>query len=340
MKIIAFFNNKGGVGKTSLVYHLSWMYSSQRVNVLAADLDPQANLTSMFLDEDKLETLWPDGEHPDSVLGCLRPIIRGLGDLATPHLESVSADSLLGSPISLLVGDLGLSSFEDKLSASWPLCSDRDESAFRVSSAFYRMLLAAGEKAVADVILVDVGPNLGAINRAALIAADYVIIPLAPDLFSMQGLRNLGPTLRRWRIEWRERSLKNPAPDLALPEGNMNPAGYVFMQHFAVGRRPVKAFDRWTQKIPREYRVSVLGESDNADVKVDSDPHCLAQLKHYRSLMPMAMEARKPMFYLKPADGAIGAHTYAVQACFDDFQQLAGRIAAACGLEAGLYQYK
>ena len=37
MKTIAFFNNKGGVGKTTLVYHLAWMY---------ADLDPQANLTA------------------------------------------------------------------------------------------------------------------------------------------------------------------------------------------------------------------------------------------------------------------------------------------------------
>ena len=60
MKTIAFFNNKGGVGKTSLVYHLAWMYARLGVNVLAADLDPQANLTSMFLDDEKLEPLWPE----------------------------------------------------------------------------------------------------------------------------------------------------------------------------------------------------------------------------------------------------------------------------------------
>ena len=48
MKSIAFFNNKGGVGKTSLIYHLAWMFAERGVNVLAVDLDPQANLTSMF----------------------------------------------------------------------------------------------------------------------------------------------------------------------------------------------------------------------------------------------------------------------------------------------------
>jgi cellulose biosynthesis protein BcsQ len=344
MKIIAFFNNKGGVGKTSLVYHLTWMYAQHGVKVLAADLDPQANLTAMFLDEDKLESLWPEGEHPNTILGSLRPIIRGIADLTPPRLETFSDASLLSAqlfsaPISLLVGDLGLSAFEDKLSASWPLCNDRDESAFRVISAFFRMIIAGASQVHADVVLVDVGPNLGAINRAALIAADYVIIPLAPDLFSLQGLRNLGPTLRRWRSEWNERLTKNPAADLTLPIGHMKPAGYVFMQHFAMDRRPVKAFDRWMQRIPREYRVSVLGESCNCDVEVDSDPNCLAKLKHYRSLMPMAMEARKPMFFLSPADGAIGAHTYAVRACAQDFKQLAGKIATACGIEAGVYSF-
>lgn len=325
MKIVTFFNNKGGVGKTSLVYHLSWAYALLGVRVLAVDLDPQANLTSMFLEDEPLEALWPQGEHPRTVLGILRPIIRGLGDIESPH------PTQLQPAISLLPGDLGLSTFEDKLSANWPLCNDRDESAFRVTSSFYRMITQAAEKARPGVVLVDVGPNLGAINRAVLIATDHIIIPLAPDLFSMQGLRNLGPTLRRWRLEWEERRGRNPAPDLSLPLGTMNPAGYVFMQHFARNRRPVKAFDRWMQRIPEEYRTSVLGETQADPVQVDTDPHCLAKLKHYRSLMPMAMEARKPMFLLKPADGAIGAHVYAVQDCRKEFAQLAHKIAQVAG---------
>lgn len=56
-KVIAFFNNKGGVGKTSLVYHLAWMYADLGKRVVAADLDPQANLTSAFLEVDTLERL-------------------------------------------------------------------------------------------------------------------------------------------------------------------------------------------------------------------------------------------------------------------------------------------
>jgi cellulose biosynthesis protein BcsQ len=329
VKTIAFFNNKGGVGKTSLAYHLAWMYADQGLNVVAADLDPQANLTSMFLDEDRLEQLWPEGAHPRSILGAIQPILRGTGDIAAPHVEAV-ADN-----IGLIVGDLGLSSFEDKLSDAWPRCHDGDEAAFRVISAFYRLLLRAAEEREAQLVLIDVGPNLGAINRAALIGAEHAVIPLAPDLFSLQGLRNLGPTLRRWRREWQDRRGRNPDPDLRLPTGDMTPAGYVILQHAVRLDRPVQAYERWMTRIPGEYRQAVLDAPGHGFSLITDDPFCLALLKHYRSLMPLAMEARKPIFFLKPADGAIGAHAAAVQDCYRDFCRLALRVAEASGFPIG-----
>ena len=311
MKIIAFFNNKGGVGTTTLAYHMGWMLSDLNCRVVMADLDPQANLSSMFLDEDRLDELWPTGKHPCTIQGVLEPIIRGIGDIGQPHLEEISDE------IGLIVGDLGLSTFEDRLSESWPKCHNRDEAAFRVMTAFYRAMLRAANDWKAEYVLVDVGPNLGAINRSALIAADHVIVTLASDLFSLQGLRTLGPQLRDWRAAWQELRLKNPDHDLPLPAGKIAPLGYVLRQD-----RPM----RWMNRIPGEYRESVLSESPDGAPTVEQDPHCLASLKHYRSLMPMAMEARKPMFHLRPADGAIGAHVAAVLDCGRDFQRLTERI--------------
>lgn len=330
--VIGFFNNKGGVGKTSLVYHLAWMYANLGLRVVAADLDPQANLTAAFLDEDRLEFLWPDGDHPNTIFGCIQPLQRGTGDIATPHLEDVSESqpSLFDTqpnPVALLVGDLLLSSFEDELSDVWPRCLDGNQRAFRVMSAFWRIMQIAATNHNADVILMDLGPNLGAINRAALIAADYVVVPLSPDLFSLQGLRNLGPTLRRWRREWQERLAKNPVADLLLPGGLMEPAGYVVLQHSVRLDRPVQAYERWIARIPSEYRNAVLDEKSGTNISIAADPQCLALLKHYRSLMPLAQEAHKPMFYLKPADGAIGSHTQAVQSAYSDFRALARKIA-------------
>lgn len=331
MRTIAFFNNKGGVGKTSLVYHLARMYAELGLSVLAADLDPQANLTSMFLHEDRLEELWPDvphdgrSAHSQTVFGALRPLLEGTGDIGVPHIEPID-DSL-----ALLVGDLALSASEDELNSQWPFCMDGKPRAFRVLSAFWRTIEAAAQVRGAELVLMDVGPNLGAINRAALIAAEYVVIPLAPDLYSLQGLRNLGPTLRRWRAEWGERSQRNPLPELSMPKGAMEAAGYVVMQHGVRLDRPVKAYDRWMARIPTVYWEAVLAKGPGKIPKnVGTDPECLATLKHYRSLMPLAQEARKPMFALQPADGAIGGHAQAVQDCYKDFRKLARDTALRC----------
>ncbi len=324
MKTIAFFNNKGGVGKTSLVYHLAWMFADHGIKILAVDLDPQANLTAMFLNEDRLESLWPDGDHPDTVFGAIQPILRGIGDIAHPHVEKIHPN------LGLLPGDLGLSRFEDKLSNDWPRCHNREESAFRTMTAFHR-IIQQGTDWGAELVLIDVGPNLGAINRAALIASDQVCLPLAPDLFSLQGLKNLGPTLREWREIWSDLLPKAPA-NLSLPKGSMQPIGYIVMQHGILDSRPVKAYKRWMDRIPGVYRESVLGEENETLPSVAQDPYCLSLLKHYRSLMPMAMEARKPIFFLKSADGAIGAHIEAVKSCYTDFNKLASKIAAQAGI--------
>ncbi len=326
MTTIAFFNNKGGVGKTSLVYHLAWMYDELGLRVLVADLDPQANLTAMFLDEEALEGLWPEGKPRKTLLAPLLPLLEGEGGIADPHVVDIEG-------IGLLAGDLDLSRFEDELSQQWPYCLDIGKPrAFRVIGAFHQILARAAQLREADIVLIDVGPNLGAINRSALIAADHVVVPLAPDLFSLRGLQNLGPRLREWRSGWTERLKKRPA-GLDLPQGRMEPLGYVVMQqHAARLDRPVKAYARWMARIPAVYHEAVLGEAvGQTGVSIEDDSHCLAALKHYRSLMPLAQEARKPMFLLKPADGAIGSHAKAVRDCYADFGVLAKKIAERAG---------
>jgi len=324
--VIAFFNNKGGVGKTSLVYHLAWMYSDLGLRVLAVDLDPQANLTAAFFDEDWLEDIWGDGAHELTVYRSILPLVRGTGDIEQPHPVSAS-----GGP-AVLPGDLSLSAFEDELSSQWPFALSGNERAFRVLSALWRVMQLAAQRSKSQVILMDLGPNLGSINRAGLIAADYVVVPLSPDLFSLQGLRNLGPAFEKWRREWKDRLDRKPAFDVSLPAGRMQPLGYVVQQHSVRLDRPVKAYDKWINRIPLDYRTFVLSKPSAAKLSIQNDPHKLALLRHYRSLMPMAQEARKPMFHLKPADGAIGAHFQSVLEARKDFQALAESIALKANL--------
>ncbi len=333
--ILTFFNNKGGVGKTSLLYHLAWTFADLKKNVVTIDLDPQANLTAAFLDEDRIESIWNKQQPGSTIYQCVSPL-ADVGDIAHPQLQRIAQH------LHLLPGDVALSSYEDDLSEQWP-GSMKDNHLYRplrILSAFWQVIQMAVCQVQADIVLVDVGPNLGAINRSVLLATDYVAIPLGADLFSLQGLNNLGPTLKSWQKQWNKRldnwndnGEKTKFPDFKLPEGQMKPIGYLCQQHSVRLDRPVKAYDKWIKRIPNMYRQSVLNENKVKNIQPAEDPYCLATIKHYRSLIPMAQEHRKPIFHLTPADGAIASHANAVQSAKKDFRDLAALIAEKIALK-------
>jgi cellulose biosynthesis protein BcsQ len=331
--IVTFFNNKGGVGKTSLVYHTAWMLSELGRRVLAVDLDPQANLTAAFLDEEKLVELWEgsDDERPDTdtartVYRAVQPLLE-VGDLKPVTPVPIS------SRLALVPGDLALAGFEDELATQWGKALGETElyRAFRILSAFWAIAQDAASAHGAELVLFDVGPNLGALNRAALLATDHVVVPLGGDLFSIQGLRNLGPTLARWRSGWKTRRDNWKSPTLKLPGGAMEPVGYVVQQHEVRLSRPVKAYTRWLDRIPQEYRTAML-DSPAPAPPVTVDPECLAMVKHFRSLVPMGQEARRPVFLLRAADGAVGSHAAAVQRAYADFSAFSKKLLGLVGL--------
>lgn len=334
---VALFNNKGGVGKTTLTYHLAHMMSRMGRRVLAVDLDPQANLTAEFLDESDLAYLWDEPESPawpesqqsfgfpirvpdssGTMASALKPIMDGLGDIEP--FDPVQISEMLW----LAPGAIELSAFEEKLSAAWPSSfTGKDLAALRATTAFYRIIQDVSKSVSADVVLIDVGPNLGAINRAALLSADTVLMPLAADLFSLRGLRNLGPTLRDWRATWQDTIHPRMPSGIDGPPGSMKPLGYVIMQPTMRLDRPVKAYQRWLQRIPGVFATAVLGERDWESTE---DEYAIATIKNYQSLMPLAHDARKPMFDLRAADGALGSTQQYVQKCQLDFEDLTEKI--------------
>jgi cellulose biosynthesis protein BcsQ len=301
MKTIIFFNNKGGVGKTTMVYHVAWMLSELNIKTIAIDLDPQSNLTSMFLSMDKLESIY-ENNQPVTVLDSINPVVSG--DPYKPvYIEKINEN------LGLILGNLSLSSFED---------------------SFNTIINDAVQQFGAEIVLIDVGPNLGAINRAVTISSDYIIMPVASDLFSLQGIKNLGATLNTWKKQWSQRKELRPSNvSFEIPDKNSVPCGYIIMQYSAKESRPVKSYLKWANRIPSVFSESVLGYPTAINT-VENDKYCIALLKHYRSLAPMSMEAHKPIFLLKPGDGAIGAHVYAVQKAYEEFKTLTQSILSIC----------
>jgi chromosome partitioning protein len=314
---LALFNNKRGVGKTTLVYHLAHMFWRLGVSVLAADLDPQASLTVAFFDEEQVESLWNDAQRQATMADAVRPILEGSGDIGEVDPVEI-ADGLWLAP-----GDLELSRFEDPFSEAWSRGLTGDPAALRTTAAFHRVVRQAADKVAAEVVIIDLAPNLGAINRAALLAADAVLIPLAADLYSLQGLRHLGPTLRAWRSAWMSVPPR-ARTGVDAPAGTMKPIGYVVRRPSGRLERPVKDYDRWLSRMPSVFASSVLGESQ-PDA---GDRFEIATLRHYSSLMPLAQDARKPMFDLRPADGAMGSMQRYVRLCYEEFESIAHKVLA------------
>lgn len=299
MKTIAFFNHKGGVGKTTLVYHLAWMFNEMGIDVVAMDLDPQANLTSAFLGEEAWE-LWYEETGRPTLFGALEPLLEGSD---TPRSIPVRE---VAEHLFLVPGDLSLSRFEDLLANEWCNPTADPTERFRVTSAIAQAASQALGSCPAQLALIDVGSGLGALSRAALLAADEIVIPYAldPAYFS---LRDLAIQIPNWRSEWVERRALAASSHLVVPKGEMAVVGYV---------RPFSSWHR----------------GDSRSATIDLPEPELASLRPYFSLMLLAQEARKPMFLLKPADGAIGGHSQAVEQCYLDFKALAERLISVCGL--------
>ena len=122
-------------------------------------------------------------------------------------------------------------------------------------------------------------------------------------------------------------------PDFKLPHGKMEPVGYLFQQPALRLERPITVCDQWVNRMPDVYREAVLNQPPDPSIKPWDDPYCLAMTRHYRSLIEMSQERRKPVFNLTSADGAIGSHAGAARDAKKDFKEIAVNIARNMGIE-------
>lgn len=330
MRIIAFPSVSRGAGQSSLIFHLAWMYADLGVPVAVVDLDPQARLTSKFLDTGQLDALWSGSKATrKTVYGSLRPLLDGSGEVRSPHMVEVSPG------IDLLPGDPALAETEPELARQWTQRLSLKAPALGTLEGVRSIMERAATDTAARLVFIDVGPNVGALNRFALMAADQAVLPLATDVGSFHGLRSFGPTLWAWRNEWQEFVNNGPAAgseDSRLPPPGVQLAGYVVLDRAFLLNRPFDSPDRWALRLASEYERAMLREPETAGHGVSEYAPPLARLKHYPGLLSMAQDVRKPVFFLTPGDGVIGSEVDAVQDCYVEFRDAARRIADSCGV--------
>lgn len=219
VKIVTVFNNKGGVGKTTLTYHLAHALGALGKKVLLIDLDPQCNLTINALPVHLIEDMWEEEisyiadfeaareadpksfsaliQRTRSVHFLLKPTEDGTADIgfSPPPAE-------LAPNVHLIPGRLTLHMFEAKVGERFAGIYQGDPLAIRTSTKVRALAHEYGRIYGYDVVIFDTSPSLGALNRNLLSLADGFMIPCSPDLFSVYGIKNIGDALRIWRSQF------------------------------------------------------------------------------------------------------------------------------------------
>ena len=171
MNKIIFTNQKGGVGKSTTCRECGFYLSSIEFNVLIIDCDPQGNLSKSLADENE----------------------QGLFDALEEGVINIRE---IDDHLSLLSGDFRLSILEKRYLGE--------------IDAYNRIqdLLKNEEFENFDFILFDTPPSLSILTLNALSAADHLIIPMKPSLYSMQGTNDLMNAVSKVK--------KNLNPDLSI----------------------------------------------------------------------------------------------------------------------------
>lgn len=221
MKIISVFNNKGGVGKTTLTFHMAHALAELGKKVLLIDADPQCNLTIYALHQEYIHKLWEEEDgfidegfestkskmtstefkkltsKTRSLHYLLKPTEEGTGD----H-ETLPPPTELAKNLHIIPGRLTLHLYEEKVASRWNDIYRGEPLAIRTITRIRTLSEMYSEIYEYDYVVIDTSPSLGALNKIIISTVDGFFVPASPDLFSLYGIKNIGKALSAWKAEF------------------------------------------------------------------------------------------------------------------------------------------
>lgn len=285
---VCFFNNKGGVGKTTLIANLAAELAlNSKKKILLIDADPQCNLTQYLLSDDEYIQEYQK-DDPVTVYSVIHPLSIGKGykeELPVRRAQSFGCDVIIGDP--------RLAMKEDLLSQDWRDARAGGTRGLRTTFVFYDLIVKAKEY---DYVFFDMGPSLGAINRSVLLVSDFFILPATIDIFSKWAIKNIGTALSTWQKEL-ENGMNNAEDPKELPvrsSKHVKFLGYVMQQHKerveGGSIRMVEAYNAISKEFPKIIEDTFRGIYACATM----DPN-LGEIKHLASLAPKSQSTHQPM---------------------------------------------
>ena len=323
MKLLSLFNNKGGVGKTTLAFHLSSALAELDKKVLMLDLDPQCNLTIFGMDEEELHSIWEAedsfidergfdetkrklteeqfqeiNESPRTIHYMLKPTEEGTGDL-----PSLPPPVNIRPNLDLVPGRLTLHMYENKVAERWSGAYQGDPLAIRTITKVRTIAQDFAKAHHYDYIIVDTSPSLGALNKIIISTVDGFVIPCLPDMFSLYGIRNIGNSLSQWKKEL------DTIYQLISDEKRKNfPTEFVrFLGYTIYNARKYKDASEWdlaqahynyAKQIPETIERYIRSEvRQNLAEEMIKTPIGSTSVMHSHSTLPgMAQKYRKPIW--------------------------------------------
>jgi len=162
MTVIAIFNQKGGVGKTTITANLAAAIARNGIEPLVIDLDPQAHLTA----------LWQQQPPPEKSISAFYRNKAALTDLAIP----------ISGGVRFIPGHIDLARVD--------VMPSRQQANIR------RLKKAFDQEMISEMpVIIDCSPMLGVLAFSALFAADIIMAPVAAEYLALNGARILTQTL-------------------------------------------------------------------------------------------------------------------------------------------------
>lgn len=327
MKSIAFFNNKGGVGKTTLLCNIaSFISIKDKKKVIVIDADPQSNATIYLLAFDKIVELYKKSNSAETINELFKDL-RKTSNYYNKALPITTSDRF---DVDLIPGDPNISLFEDFLSKDWFDGINGEPRGLRTTLVFLDLINKLEDLGY-DYAFFDVGPSLGAINRSVLLACDYFLLPMSSDIFSLKALENIDVTLNSWRKNFSAGIMKYQSTEketFQIKQGetvdfNLKFLGYITQQYTAKKkegiRQAVRAYDKIIKEIPAKITEHLVpfNSPQKRNIK-----YSLGEIPTLHSLIPLSQKANAPIFELKAEDGIVGAHFAKVK----DFEEILKQI--------------
>lgn len=296
-KKIAMFNNKGGVGKTTLAFNLAVKFANKGYKTALIDLDPQCNLTRLSLGKDFFTE-----NGGKTIYDVLKGVIEGGADIDF----SVALEKINGAKenLYLLRGDLSLAKFENLLSTAYNSAAAGDKIGYFQISAINRFLKEKGMNSAdaIDIFVIDTSPTLGLLNRIILLGTDYFAVPVMPDAFSLQGIENLGKIFEEWKIKWKNTGLAlcGDIENKFVLNSDALFIGYILNSYNVYGKRPIKDHRIFIEQIPSLVKKFLSEKHCKNGLVAQSCADSICDIQDYGRLPSLAHETAQAIFDIDP----------------------------------------